>query len=110
MKIYLACPYSDPDPEIREMRVRLANRAAADLMRRGHVVFSPISHSHAIASQCQLPMIWAFWEKQSHAFVEWCDELRILGLPGWRESRGVQAELALAATLGKRWAVVFNEV
>jgi hypothetical protein len=48
-----------------------------------------------------LPLEWAFWERFDRAFLETCSEVRVLTLDGWRESRGVQAEMALARELGK---------
>jgi hypothetical protein len=47
--IYLASPYSHPDPAVREARFREACRAAAKLMRLGQPAFSPIVHGHPIA-------------------------------------------------------------
>ena len=46
--IYLAAPYSHPDPGVRERRFRAINRAAAALIAEGRIVFSPISMSHPI--------------------------------------------------------------
>ena len=37
--IYLACPYTDDDEEVRRMRVDAATAAAASLMADGEVVF-----------------------------------------------------------------------
>ena len=42
-KIYLALPYSHPDPYIREVRYRTATSAAASLMKR--VILHPIKKS-----------------------------------------------------------------
>lgn len=44
--IYLAIPYSWNSTKSFE----LANEIAANLMMDGHIVFSPISHSHSIAN------------------------------------------------------------
>ena len=48
--IYLASPYSHPDAVVREQRFRDVCLAAARLIRAGQIVFSPIAHSHPIAS------------------------------------------------------------
>ncbi len=97
---YLASPYSHPDPAVRQARFEAACRAAAELIRRGHLVFSPIAHSHCIA-QHGLPMDWGFWEAQDRWLLAACDELWVLKLDGWQHSRGVQAEIAIARALGK---------
>lgn len=98
--IYLATPYSDPDPAVREHRYREACRYAASLMRAGNHVFSPIAHSHGIA-QHDVPGDWAYWESLDRRFLEMCDEVGVLMLDGWHESKGVQAEIRIARELGK---------
>lgn len=98
--IYLASPYSHPDASIREFRFREACRAAAKLMRCGKVVFSPIAHGHCICEH-GLPTDWRFWEPFDRAQLERCDEVIVLMLEGWQQSTGVQAEIRIAAELGK---------
>jgi len=98
--IYLASPYTHPDPAVREARFRAACRQAAEMFRCGISVFSPIAYSHAIAAH-DLPLEWDFWERFDRAFLETCDEVWVLTLDGWRESRGVQAEIVLARQMGK---------
>lgn len=98
--IYLARPYSHPDPAVRQERFAAACRAAAELIRRGHVVFSPVAHSHAIA-QHGLPLDWRFWSRHDRRYLEACDEVAVLMLDGWRESVGVRAEIAIARELDK---------
>ena len=98
--VYLASPYSHPDPAVRQARYQAACRAAAWLIGQGHLVFSPIAHSHAIA-QHGLPVDWGFWEEQDRRLLAACDELWVLMLDGWEDSRGVQAEVAIARKLGK---------
>ena len=98
--IYLASPYSHPDSTIREERFRAACRAAAELMRNGNVVFSPVAHSHPIALH-GLPTCWKFWERHDREQLTRCDEMAVLTIDGWRESEGVHAEIRIAAELGK---------
>jgi hypothetical protein len=98
--IYLASPYSHPDPAVRQDRFEKVCHAAAALIRRGHVVFSPIAHSHGMA-RLGLPTDWSFWETQDRWFLSVCAELWVLTLDGWQESRGVQAEITIAQSLGK---------
>ena len=101
MKIYLAVPYSHPDASIREARFKAVNQASAYLMQYGHIVFSPISHSHPIAVQCGLPLDFDFWAKFDRSFIEWCDCFYVLKLEGWETSDGVRREMAIANELGK---------
>lgn len=96
MKVYLAAPYTSDNPKIVEYRVSMINKAAADLMKIGHIVFSPISHSHLIAMQESLPTTFDFWQKQNHAFIDWCDIVVVLCLPGRTASKGVNDEIRYA--------------
>lgn len=98
--VYLASPYSYPDPAVREGRFQAACRAAARLIKAGRIVFAPVVHSHPIA-QYGLPTDWPDWETQDRAHLARCDELVVLLLDGWQESRGVQAEIRIAGELGK---------
>ena len=99
--IYLASPYSHPNPRVRATRFEAACRAAAGLVRAGKPVIAPIVQGHPLI-RYGVPSDWAFWRPLAREYVARCDELVVLQLDGWRESEGVQAELALAAELGKR--------
>lgn len=99
--IYLAAPYSHKDPEVVEARVaHIAKAAARLLLDTGHNVFSPISHSHLIHVLAGLAGDWEFWCKIDTDWLERCDEVVVLTLPGWRESVGVTAEIKIAKGLG----------
>lgn len=98
-KIYLAIPYTW-NPTVSE---RIANKTAALLMKQGHVVFSPISHSHAIADEMEesLRLDHHFWMNQDLPFIDWADEVIVvcigeMGHELIENSRGVQAELKYA--------------
>ena len=98
--IYLASPYTHHDPDVRQQRFEAACRVAAELIRVGKTVFSPIAHSHAIC-RYGLPLDWRFWERHDRRYLEACDEVVVLMLDGWPESVGVQAEIDIARSLGK---------
>ena len=97
--IYLASPYSHPNPAKRQWRYELACKVAALLMRDGHLVYSPIVHSHPL-TRFRLPAEWDYWRRLDEEMLRRCDALAVLRLPGWEQSVGVQAELALAKELG----------
>lgn len=102
MILYLACPYSHPDPAVREYRYSTVNRVAALLMKSNIVVFSPLSHSVTIARHIpETEMDHQFWLFQDLPLLRLVDEVLIVGLEGWTESRGVKAELFEAMALGK---------
>jgi hypothetical protein len=98
--IYLGSPYSHPDPAVRQKRFEAACRAAAELIRRGTTVFSPIVYSHMVC-RYGVPLDWRFWERHDRQFIEVCDEVVVLMFPGWQESVGVKAEIEIARALGK---------
>jgi hypothetical protein len=99
--IYLATPYSHVDPLIRQARFDAACRAAAGLIRTGRPVIAPTVQGHPLV-RYGVPDDWAFWEPLAREYLCRCDEVVVLQLDGWQESEGVQAEMALAAALGKR--------
>lgn len=94
--IYLASPYSHEDSKIREQRFLDVCKAAAFFMGKGISIFSPIAHTHPIAMAGDLPKGWDFWNKCDRWFIEHCDNVYVLMLDGWEESKGVQAEIAIA--------------
>ena len=98
--IYLACPYTHSDPEVRRRRFDAVNRLAGRLILAGEIVYSPISHSHAI-TETGLPVTWDFWEKQSLAMLSVCDTLVVYCIDGWEQSIGVRAEIDAAEKAGK---------
>lgn len=97
---YLAIPYSHPDPEVREYRFRVANAMAAYFMQMGKLVFSPISQTHPICVQCNLPGTFDFWDEYDRAVLENSKEVIVLKLDGWEKSIGVAKEKAIARELG----------
>ena len=97
--VYLACPYSDAIGPVRETRAQIANRVAGDLIRKGHVVYSPISHCHEIAKECNLNTTWENWKEFDEAFLSLCSEMRVIKIPGWKNSRGVKMEMEIAQRL-----------
>lgn len=97
-KIYLAIPYTG----MQELSFKTANKVAAKLMKKGYLVYSPISHSHPIATQENLPKTWEYWEDVDTEFLKWCDYLYVVTLDGWKEGVGVQAEIRIAKACGKQ--------
>lgn len=98
--IYLAVPYTDDDPSVREYRFEEANKAAVKLVFAGNHVFSPISHTHPIALNGNLPIGWDYWADYDRLMLSICTHLVVLMLDGWRESTGVTAEIKIAREMG----------
>jgi hypothetical protein len=100
--IYLASPYTHEVEDVRVERYNQVTVAAAKIMQQGHMVFSPISHSHPIGDHLAegLSMNWDFWRKQDFCWLRKCEEVWVLTLDGWVESVGVTAEIDEAKRLG----------
>jgi len=100
MKIYLASPYSHDNVLIRKIRFDSVCAKAAELMMDGHIVFSPIAHSHPISRWLDNPNDGDFYLKQDLAMLPFFDEMWVLTLDGWRESKGIAREIEYANKLG----------
>lgn len=99
MITYLATPYSHPDPDVQKARFEVVSRVAGELMRHGEIIFSPISHAHPIACQCELPKDWQFWEQFDLVYLRLAKKLIVLMQDGWDKSVGVAAEIRMAREL-----------
>lgn len=96
--VYVGSPYSHSDPDVRERRFEAACIKSASLMRQGYTVFSPIAHSHHIATHLHPDLLMhnGFWMKQDLPILAWADKLIVLTLDGWRQSRGLNQEMCFA--------------
>lgn len=99
--VYLASPYSADKDSIKKKRFEAACEAAARLISQGVMIFSPIAHSHPIATIGCTPTSWEFWEKWCMGMLDKCDSMIVLQLDGWEESAGVQAEITWMIDAGK---------
>ena len=91
--VYLASPYTHKDPSVEEWRYRAVLVATAILTARGVNVFSPIVYSHHLARVLpQQLYTHDFWLNFDKKFMDRCEVLSILSLPGWDKSDGVNTE------------------
>jgi hypothetical protein len=66
------------------------------MMAEGHVVYSPIAHSHPIAEVSDLPGGWEFWQKQCLEMLSHASRLVVAQMDGWEDSVGIKAEIDMA--------------
>lgn len=100
-RIYLATPYTHPDPQVREARFFTVSERANALMREGFLVFSPITHGHLIGVMGGLPGDFTFWKEHCLSFLHhWAEAVYVLAQPGWQDSVGVAAEIEEAQRIG----------
>lgn len=106
--IYLATPYSHPNPQVRESRVEGVTFIAGVYWRKRIAVFSPITHIYPIKRMNgtegdSLPII------DPHLSLEMRFDLHILSVcgslycvkfDGWVTSVGVSIELDFASRVG----------
>lgn len=97
---YLAIPYTDPDEEVMQSRADLSDIVCADLMKKGRIIFAPISSCHHIAKTYGLPRDWEFWKKMDEQFVRAAKKILVIALDGWEDSTGVTAERKIAEEAG----------
>jgi hypothetical protein len=81
-------------------RFDLACHAAALLLLEQKVVYSPIVHCHPIVVRHDMPRDFGFWMSLNIHMLERSDYLYVLQIEGWRESRGVSAEIEHAGKKG----------
>lgn len=91
--LYIACPYSHPDPEIREHRYRMSCMAAAKLFQAGIVAFNPLANSVPAVEFGGIDLAHSDWMAIDLPILRRCDELLILGLDDWTKSEGVKSEM-----------------
>src|SRR5690348_9120280 len=93
---YLAGPYSSPNIHTRDRRYTQISYVAAELMKRGEIVYSPITSCHHLALDYNLPFNADFWLQHDLKFLSRCDRLLVLQLSGWEDSVGLQKEIEFA--------------
>lgn len=95
---YMANPYSHCDPLVMEERANLSIEMAATLFKMGIFVFAPIAYN-CHWERHDLPGDWTTWEKFDKTYIDRCDGLIVLAIPGWKDSVGVTAEIEYARSL-----------
>jgi hypothetical protein len=110
--VYIASPYSHPDPFVRHERHVAACKKAAQYANKGVAHFSPIAQSHPVADYMpeEKRMDFDLWMKLDLPLLRMASELHVLCIDGWRGSRGVTREIQYAEQLGIPIKHVFMDV
>jgi len=95
--VYLASPYTHPEPKVRQQRFEAVCRAAARLMCDGVYLFSPVAHTHPMVVMGSLPHHFEYWREFDLRFLMMCSSIAVLKLPDWSMSKGIMHELRIAA-------------
>lgn len=97
--IYIASPYSHPDPAVREQRYEDVREYCALRITDGICVFSPIVYAHEMAKAHTMPTDAKTWERFNTTILRRCSQMIVLELSGWEESKGVRQEIIFANQL-----------
>lgn len=91
--VYLASPYSKY-PHGIEAAFRDVCAIAAEMMRDGVRVYSPIAHTHPIAIYGNIdPCNHDIWLPFDHAMMDAAAACVVANMVGWQESYGVRYEV-----------------
>ncbi len=90
---YLATPYSKYHLGISQAFIDAA-KLAARLMLSGIKVYSPIAHTHPIATYGRIdPHDHAIWLPFDEAMMTVCNTLIVAHMEGWDQSFGISCEI-----------------
>ena len=96
--VYLASPYAHDSAAVREARLEAVRHVCGTLVNQGVIVLSPMVYTSELATRGFHPSQgWYAFDLQ---FLARADELLVLQLPGWEQSKGVLVEIAAAQTKG----------
>ena len=97
---YLASPYTSDSADVMQERFSRTAMATAEFTRQGILIFSPILHSVPMV-QCGCGgTTWDDWADYDTAFIKKCTQVFVLQLDGWKQSRGVTAEVEICRANG----------
>ena len=82
--VYLASPFSHPDPEVRKARVAAIAKITARLIAEGHIVFSPVAYTAEIQKDGDPPAGWYHFTLRQLAA---CTHLLVVKMDGWQKAR-----------------------
>ena len=93
---YLAAPYSKGDADVRLARFHAITNVGAKLIENKEIVFSPITMTHPIdlvLAEEDETLGSEYWVAFDESFMLACARIKVLRLPGWEESSGVNREI-----------------
>lgn len=95
--IYLASPYSHPSEAVRRFRYLQARRFTVVHLAKGVAIFSPIVYGYDM--ETQIGVAFEPWAALNDTMIQSSSEFWVLLIDGWKKSRGVAHEVALAQKL-----------
>lgn len=98
--IFVAQPYYTVSEHTIRQRVKMGSLYCGALLNQGVMCVSPVVYGTTILEHVSLPKDFSFWDQISFTLLEKCSEMHVLALDGWKDSRGVTAEINRATELG----------
>lgn len=95
--IYLAGPFSHPDPKVMEEREKAHCECAVNLKSQGISVYCPIAETVSLAKHGNLAgTSWEVWREHDLNLLRRCDIIYVMQIDGWKQSVGVRGEVKFA--------------
>lgn len=98
--IYLACPYTADNPDLMHRRRGLANHLEVQLIGHDLAVYNPLRAGPDLARHCAAYSIDFDIYEYDLRFLAVSSALCVYRIDGWKESKGVQLEIAYAKRHG----------
>ena len=99
--VYCCTPYS-LYPAGQEAAFIAAAQYAAFMLAEGLCVYSPIAHSHTLATYSNLdPLDHRIWMRNDRAMIDAAAGAVVIMMNGWQESRGIAEEVTAFVAAGK---------
>jgi hypothetical protein len=106
---YLATPYSDPDPAVKQHRYEQAMEIQHYLLQRGYYIYSPIVALHPLALTYSLPGDAAHWFNFNTDMICCSIGIILALIPGYEQSKGMLQEFAIAKTYLRPRFIIYKE-
>ena len=68
-------------------------------LKQGVHIYSPIVHCHELAKIADMPRDAGFWERYNFTMLAAAEQLWVLMIAGWLESKGIAGEITEAKRL-----------
>jgi hypothetical protein len=108
--IYVASPYTHSNEAVRELRYQNVMAYTAWLLKQERWAYSPIVHHHVMAARFALPHDFDYWMRLDFTMIDASSELHVLKIPGWQESKGVNAEIQYWLRTRERSLITFADM
>ncbi len=107
-RVFISFPYTGATKEETNKRVGIAKLYSMDLVTEGKAPFAPAIMGDAMIAELKQAMSTSMsifapvdasfnaWELFCYSYLDICNEMHVLMLPGWENSVGVRAEITRA--------------